>query len=447
VKALRSTVLLLAFGAVGACQVAEDSFYATVFPCSIAAAANQCGTTKSGTPMVCYPGSQFGGGSDFCTEACDSTGGVVEPGYVCLNSGALLKSCMPDPPAGTPNGCPTGLNCYRTDIGSNQGVCLMMQVCTVDNDCTDSRRPRCAATLVHQIEPLITTDHLECVQPTCATSGSACQIGESCSADYYNTGQSVPDICLPNCLGSGECPPNYACARGPAAPGSPAVCIPGIPGERCDREEDCIWGDCLDTGAGFNECILPLPCTTDLDCAVLDAPNQTFACTANGCVGLTSFHGSNCMADADCQSGEQCFGYSPHGVTNGHGECRVACAADLTCATRGGVPQVCLEGGAGGCYPGEFGLPCTQSSECLSEFTCLTVSPDPRTVIDSPSICTTSCGTDDDCQSNPLIRSGGFCEDGLCRLTGVSGASCDRDTQCQNGLCLTGSTSGSGQCT
>jgi hypothetical protein len=445
VNSLHSTALLFAFATVTACQVDEESFYDKVFACSAAALANQCGTTKAGKPMICYPGSQQGGGSDFCTEACNPDGGTVEPGYVCIGSGALLKSCLPVPPTGMQNGCPAGLNCYRTDIGSNQGVCLLMRVCSVDSDCTDSQRPKCVATLVHDLWPSITTDHLECVQPTCTTSGSACQAGESCSGDYYNTGQGVPDICLPNCLGDGECPPNYACARDPAAPAAPAVCVPGIPGARCNQEEDCVWGDCLDTGAGFKECILALPCTADLDCAIFDTDGDTFACAPSGCVGLTAFHGSTCVTDIDCATGEQCFGYSPYGATEGRGECRVPCAADLTCAARGGVPQVCLDRGAGGCYPGDFGLPCMQSSECVSEFTCLAVSPDPRTVIDSPNICTITCNADSDCTNNPLIRAG-FCEDGFCRLPGLTGITCDRDAECESGLCLTASTSGAGQC-
>jgi hypothetical protein len=445
-NAFRMTSLVLASGAVIACQIDEDSFYNKAFPCSIAATADECGTTKSGQPMICYAGSQLGGGSDFCTEACNPDGGAPDPGYVCLGSGALLRDCTPDPPAGTPSGCPAGLNCYRTDIESNQGVCLMMQVCTTDSDCTDSRRPKCAAVLLHELEPVITTDHLECVQPTCATSGSACPAGESCSADYFATGGSVPDICLPNCLGDGECPPNYACARSPAAPGSPAVCIPGVPGQRCNQEADCVWGDCLDTGAGFKECILATQCTTDLDCAIFNSAEQQFACGTSGCVGLTSFHGSNCLVDADCQTGEQCFGYSPFVVTGDHGECRVPCNADLTCAARGGVPQLCLDEGIGGCYPGTFSLPCTQSSECLPELMCLAVSPDPRTTIDSPSICTTTCATDDDCRNTPFIAIGGFCEDGVCRVNGPTGVPCDRDAECESGLCLLVSTSGSGTC-
>jgi hypothetical protein len=115
------------------------------------------------------------------------------------------------------------------------------------------------------------------------------------------------------------------------------------------------------------------------------------------------------------------------------GECRLACNADLTCPVRDGVRQVCLDNGAGGCYPGEFGLPCTDSSQCMSWLQCLPVSPDPRTIIDSPTICTKTCTTDGDCEV-PNTRSG-FCQDGLCRLMGQAGVACDRDAQCFTGLC------------
>lgn len=432
---LRWTPLILAVASVLACQTQGDAFYDSVFPCSIAATTDQCGTTKSGRPMTCYPGSQLGGGSDFCAEACDPDAGVAETGHVCLASGALLVSCTPDPPPGRPNGCPAKLNCYRTDVLSNTGVCLMMRVCTADSDCTESQRPKCVATIIHQLEPAITTDNLECVQAMCASSGSSCPAGESCSADYYDT-PNLTDICLPNCLGNGVCPPNFACAATPAALGSPSICLPGVPGERCNYEEDCIVGDCLDTGAGFKECILTaLGCAIDLDCGPIDNSDDTFACANGRCIGVSAFHGTSCISDSDCTAGQRCIRYSPYGSSGDKGECRPPCDADLTCPPRGGVPQVCLDGGAGGCYPGDFALPCTASSQCLSEFACTAVSPDPRTIIDSPTICTTDCLTDDDCQSNPLIRQGGFCEEGVCRLVGQAGDPCDRDAECISGVC------------
>jgi hypothetical protein len=441
-------ILVLGAATLLACQANDGAFYDAVFPCSIAAATDQCGTSKAGKPMTCYPGSQLGGGSDFCTELCDGAAGAVDAGHVCLASGASLVRCLPVPPPGKTNGCPAGLNCYRTDIGSNEGVCLMMQVCTTDNDCTNSRRAKCAAAIIHELNPIITTDHLECLQPTCATSGSNCVTGEVCSANYYATGGHVPDICIPECVRNQECPPNYACAQNAGAPGAARVCIPGVPGQRCNHEDDCIWGDCVDTGAGFSECIVPLTCTTDLDCSIFNSPTETFACTKQGCVGLTPFNGTACMGDSDCPNGQQCFRYSPYGVSPPKGECRVPCDADGTCPLRGGVLHVCLDAGAGGCYPAAFGLPCTASSECLSELTCTAVSPDPRTIIASATICTTSCATDGDCRNNPLIRGGGFCDadSGLCRLAGQPGSPCDRDAQCLGGPCALDATSGSWQC-
>jgi len=428
-----------------ACRANDDGFYAAVFACSTASGTNQCGTTSSGKPMTCYAGSQLGGGSDFCTEACDPNA-AVDPGHVCLSSGALLVKCMPNPPAGTSNGCPAGLNCYRTDLAMNEGVCLMMQVCATDAECTDSRRPKCVATIIHELKPEITTDHLVCVQPTCATSGSNCDVGESCSANYYDTGRGVPDICIPVCLHDQDCPPDFACAYNAAtAPGNPKVCVPGVPGQRCNHEEDCLWGDCVDTGAGFSECVVPWNCTDDLQCAIFDAVEDTDVCANQRCVALGPFRGSTCVDDTGCSDGQKCFRYSPTNVPNPRGECRLPCDADLSCPPRAGVLQVCLDGGAGGCYPDGFALPCTASSQCPSAFTCTAVSPDPRTIIDSPTICTISCASDDDCRTSPFIL-GGFCESGVCRLAGQPGVTCDRGTECGSGVCAIDPTSGRGQC-
>jgi hypothetical protein len=72
------------------------------------------------------------------------------------------------------------------------------------------------------------------------------------------------------------------------------------------------------------------------------------------------------------------------------------------------------------------------------------VTPDERSVIDSPNICTTTCTNDNDCIAHPLIRSG-FCKEGegLCRLPGQKGAPCDRDEQCVRQWC---DFPGTGQC-
>jgi hypothetical protein len=431
----RRVILAISIGSFAACQANDDAFYDVVMDCTAGGAKDQCGTTRSGQPMTCYPGSQLGGGRDFCTETCDADGGAAEPGFVCLASGARLRFCTPDPPDGGTNGCPGNLNCFRTDLAFNEGVCLWMDVCTTDVQCATPTRPKCTATIIHDLLPLITTDNLYCTKASCASSGSACPDNEVCSASFYALPTGA-DICVPQCVMDADCPPDFACAFNPSAAGAPYICLPGVPGERCNHDEDCLLGSCLPTGAGFRECIF-LPCTQDSDCAAFDA-EQTFVCANDQCVGLTPYHGTGCLTDGDCPSKQSCFFYSPYLADETKGECRLACDADLTCPARAGVPEVCLDHGAGGCYPGDFGLPCTDTSQCLSFFQCLPVSPDPRTIIDSPSICTTTCATDDDCRSIPAVRTGGFCEAGVCRLGGHAGVTCDRDAECLSGHCLTG---------
>ena len=421
-----------------ACQANDAAFYDQVYPCSTSAQGDQCGTTRSGKPMVCYPGSQLGGGMDFCTERCDPDAGVADDRSICLASGALLTTCTPDVDGGATNGCPPGLSCYRTDLVNNEGVCLMMHVCSTDDDCTNSQRPTCTATIINSLFPGLATDNLYCTQNTCVSSGSSCVSSEVCLASYYDTGKSVEDICVPRCVGDHQCPPNFACAQDPYAVGAPSICLPGVPGERCHNDEDCLLGKCQDTGAGFSECLF-WPCDTDTDCVPFDV-QQTFVCANKICVGLTPFHGAPCANNTNCASDETCSFYSPYGMNPPRGECRKACDGDSTCPVRDGVRQVCLNNGADGCYPGEFGLPCTDSSQCLSFLECIPVAPDPRTVIDSPTICTLSCTSDADCEG-PTTRSG-FCEAGVCRLMGQPGVPCDRDSQCFSGLC-----GGSGTCT
>jgi hypothetical protein len=221
-------------------------------------------------------------------------------------------------------------------------------------------------------------------------------------------------------------------------------------------DQDCVIGSCFDTGAGFSECVPPLSCDSDLICGVLDSPISIWACSKNAetgkgtCVSTTPFHGANCNETVDapngfCPAWQICYRYSPYGPEGVHGECRVPCDALQTCPVIGGIPHVCLADGAGGCYPSGFALPCTTSADCLAEFSCLPVSPDERTVITSPTICTEACVTDDDCRSRPPIKTAGFCKQGLCRLGGPAGTPCDRDAECREGVCLLNQ-SGQGLC-
>jgi hypothetical protein len=448
----RSLLMLVVVGA--GCHNQADAFYGKIFTCDPNAAQPSCGTTRDGKPMTCFAGTQLGG-EDFCVEACDPGQPSDDPRFVCLAAGALVQSCRPSAGSNDSGHCPAGLQCYRTDLLNDKGVCLDMRVCTTDADCAgDPRRNRCAATVVQALFPrLPPVGNLQCLQAMCMSDGASCVAGESCLPNYYDVGPTA-DICVPKCDASRHCPPNFACAMATAGSGSAPICIPGVPGSRCEDAHDCVFGECFDTGAGFSECVLPASCASDLDCAALDVPANSFLCIegpsgdSRRCVGTTAFDGAACSQSSDCPSDQSCVRYSPYTFAQGKGECRYPCGANGTCAPRAGVPHTCLDVGAtvGGCYPGYFAMPCLRSSDCFAELSCLDAAPDPRTVVQSASICTIPCANDDDCLSNPLIGITGFCGQAVCRLGGALGAPCDRPSECREGACVRDA-AGSGTCT
>ena len=452
----RFAIVTVVLASASACKTQRDAFCNKLFTCDPNAAQPSCGTTCTGKPMTCFPGTQLGG-QGFCVEACDPDATPEDPRFTCLTSGGLLQVCHPAASVQDPSaGCPAGLNCYRTDLLSDNGICVDARVCTSDNDCEgDSQRNTCGATVARAVFPQIQNiGNLQCLQPSCRLSGSECPSGESCLANFFELG-TVPDICVPNCDSKGHCPPNFACASVIVGSATQLICVPGAPGNRCEADQDCIAGSCFDTGAGFSECVLPQPlCGSDLDCAPLDRAAAAYVCLgaqqgSNGhCVALNPYHGTTCNDATDCPTGQGCFRYSPYQLVQAKGECRVPCDAAGHCAVRGGVPQVCLNDGAGGCYPGDFALPCTSSSECLSVFSCLPAGPDPRSLITSPNICSIQCNADADCRANPLLKTNSFCDMGICRLAGTTGATCERDAQCRSpGVCVINTSGEPGTCT
>jgi hypothetical protein len=432
--------LILAASVLGACKAQEDTFYAQVFSCDSALGNESCGTTRAGKPMMCFPAKKLGG-TDFCAEACElSNAPAVPNGYECLASGALLRKC--DPTA-KPTNCPDGLQCYRTSLVAPQGVCIAMPVCNDDFDCPNSSR--CAGTILRSILPAMTaipiaTDSLQCIHTGCETSSAACATDESCLGAHYSYGLPLDDICIPDCDAKLRCPPNFSCLRDiDSSPGGPKVCTPGLPGTRCSSSRDCIAGACADVGVEFKVC--SIPCTSNAFCALLNISSDAFVCVGGYCLTPRAFNGSNCVVDGNCAKGLQCFTDGPYGPIQHQGECRLPCPADRRCPARGGLPHVCLgENQQGGCYPSHFGLPCMDASECIGDFSCLDAAPDPRSTSNySPKICTLLCTTDADCDADPGTTGGGFCQDGICRLSGWIGTPCDRKSQCQSHRCDTDS--------
>jgi hypothetical protein len=431
---------LLAFASVG-CHAKNDAFYARIFPCDPAAPQAECGTSQSGQPLACYDARQLGGQS-VCTELCGDEGEGQHGDYACLASGVHLQFCRPTASKHDPTqGCPAGLSCLRTDLLRDEGLCMAVPVCTTDADCRDSVRPRCAGALLREIypdAPLLRTDNLQCVADRCLTGLTMCPSGESCVATLGLTTSDVPDICVPNCDGNMRCPPNFVCSRVVSGNGAPLLCVPGLPGNRCTSNLDCILGDCVDTGEGFNICTIP--CFAHQDCVPLINAHESFMCVPNvadsgkHCATETPFSGSPCQRPTDCPEGTDCFLYSAYGPRT-IGECRPPCDAAGRCRVRGGIPNVCLAGGAGGCYPGRFGLPCQDSAECMTDFACLAVPEDPDLGTPAANICTRTCQTDADCDADPWTQKVGYCSAGFCRLGGGDLDPCLRDQHCRNEVC------------
>ena len=431
-----------------ACRSKEDQFFATIYPCTSDA---ECGTARSGAPMFCFRGRLDDGARGFCAEACDPS---VQPGdtsRVCVAMGALLPRCHPHATDDDRADCPRGLNCYRTNLLAAEGVCMDVPLCGPGKHCTDPYYASCPADGVS--EGGLMLDHLNCVHPGCraVSENSACRNGEGCLGNVYGT--KAADICVPLCDPDLRCPPNYSCLRATSGPASAPLCNPSNLGNRCVASS-CFIGTCDDSGAGFGVC--SLPCSSDQFCKLLNMGGVAFVCADAGagghCVAPLTFHGAICLSDGDCRRdlGEACFFRDPNGPTypgGTMGECRLPCKPDGTCDPRGGVPHACI-GDAGGCFPGELGVPCTLASECLNGLMCADVPLDPAPADGgalTTRMCTVPCGVDAGdvaaadayCDSLASIQNAGtHCGAGFCRQpSNKVGEPCTRDPQCISRRC------------
>jgi hypothetical protein len=421
-----------------------------VTPCS--GGANACPTTSEGKPMICVTSSSLGG-DDFCTEECDPEQRPLDPdNFRCLasgSSGALLRRCHPNQSDAGAAGCPGGLNCFRTSLLSDDGVCMAMPVCESDRDCKGMTRTTCAATVLRgsssSLTSILPLNHLNRLINQCAELHRPCGSSEGCLGTQYSI--SVADICVPNCDAHLHCPPNFSCAFVVSGDGAQRLCLPGVPGSRCEGD-NCIFGECEDTGAGFSTCTRP--CNADVDCSYLSTDGDPFVCVegpeGRHCVTPRPFNGANCQSTDDCRvdAGQFCSREAQLGFSTGHGECRLPCKGDGTCDTQGGLAFSCLSIN-GGCLPGVLGMPCTLPSECVSGLSCQDVPPEPD-VTSNARICTASCaidgGTDAEgdvlCSDTHSIRQRGYCSEGVCRSPRVAGEPCNRASQCASLLCASG---------
>jgi hypothetical protein len=452
------------------CKVDQAAFDNRIFACDPSAKDPGCGSDSSGKPMVCYPASLLDG-TDFCAPSCDMA--MSSPaGEVCVEGGAELGFCDPS----MTNSCGQGaLGCLRTDVTTQQGVCTTMTPCTVDKDCTDPVRSTCAATFLTQLyanasstsngsnATMFDADHLYCLQKNCKSGESSCSPGQSCLPLLVPASANPPDICVPNCDSSQNCPPNHVCFQKISGPANPAICIPGLLGFICETDINCLVGSCLaddDPTAELNLCTIK--CNSDADCAVFDSDQGTFGCIIRSdgqgyCESPYSYRGNSCHTDDDCvrngirDTTTSCFFTSPPESASDLGTCLRPCDGG-SCAPRAGIGQTCVpfSSPAGtptdACFPGIFPLPCATTANCVGDLTCRGANAATNTLGN----CTTLCQTDADCDADRWTAGQAYCASaGVCAPLVAGGSPCQSDDQCQTKVCLLppdGGTSTSATC-
>jgi len=453
---------LLGIAFLAGCKVDQAAFDNRIFACDPSAKDPGCGSDPNGKPMVCYPASQLDG-TDFCAPDCDDGPMTLPNGNVCVEGKAELKFC--DPSGMNPAAVcgQSDLGCLRTDVTAEEGICTTMIPCTADKDCKDPVRSTCAATFLTQLYSKNTTleaDHLYCLQKNCQSGASSCSPGQSCLPLLVPAAAHPPDICVPNCDSSQNCPPNSVCFQRISGPANPAICIPGLLGFICETDINCLVGKCLSDGDpdqanGLKLCTLK--CNSDADCATFDSNQGTFACITRSdgqryCESPYSYRGNSCRTSTDCTRDENtiCVFQAPPEKSTDLGTCLRPCTVTVAagqttpdCAPRAGIGQTCLPFltvadttsapvQTAACFPGSFGLPCRSNANCVGDLKCRQVDPSDA----STTICTALCQIDDDCNADRWSAGQSFCApSGLCAPLQAGGKACLKDGQCQSKSC------------
>jgi hypothetical protein len=390
-----------------------------------------CGTNRSGAPLKCTRVIEgLGEGPDFCAERCLEGPEVITDEYACLQDGSKVARCRPS--AGASACSDSSLRCLRTDLEQDEGLCLLLNTCTTDADCSP-KRPACATTFLAASQypaaaAELKLDSLNCLAVGCNANHGACGMGEQCIQAVFGPMRGIPDVCLPSC-DSMHCPPNHSCLQR-LSPAYPNICVPGLLGKPCNTDLDCMIGSCLDVGYDYKVC--SRGCTADADCIPFDNGETYFFCANNWCVSPESLLWPDCATDADCHNpGLVCA--RPH-PDDQYGACRIPCADDGSCPSRAGIIHGCHPwSGMLVCQPGLFGrYECAEDADCAPGLQCL-----PFYTGDPPHrLCSITCQTDDDCAANRQTTLA-YCGAGVCRAPEPDGTTCDRDRVCDSGRCDT----------
>jgi hypothetical protein len=97
--------------------------------------------------------------------------------------------------------------------------------------------------------------YLESMMPGAARAGERCLFPEHCGGASCVAAADEPRIhyCAPPCSAGASCPAGMTCAGAQCRYPTPT---PGAIGSACSRDEQCVGGDCVETGACSRRCVL-----------------------------------------------------------------------------------------------------------------------------------------------------------------------------------------------
>ena len=411
------------------CRVpGADEIDKKAYPCDPGLGDSDCGSTQSGSPLKCSSVLQPIRGRDVCAEECAGEAGVITEEYACLQNETKALRCRPSEGAAA---CPhSSLSCLRTDLERDDGLCVAMDTCSSDSECS-AVFGACGTSVVRALYPAASSlklDSLYCMAVGCMAKGTACPAGEQCIQRVLGPAAQAPDLCLPNCDPDGRCPPNHSCLKR-LSPAYPDICAPGTLGRPCETDMDCLIGQCTDVGFGYKLC--SRECRSDDDCIPFDQGDTYFFCAEGRCISPESLLWPDCRTDADCgDPGLVCARPSSEQELGG---CRMPCAEDGTCLRRAGIVHGCqVWDDRDICQPGLVGrYPCRADADCSPGLQCLDHG-------GGELYCSIACSADADCRANRQTATGYCAESEVCRPRAVPGSSCQRDEGCQSNRCDTG---------
>ena len=340
-------------------------------------------------PVECADGFGCADGNviapDVCRPTCDPADPASCPDGVCTARGECLRTCtlMGDGTSSTP--CPEAHVCVRTDVFSQEGLCVATTSCSTNADCEAGTRcfndvfslPRALPGIEYHV------DRFYCLADP---AEGLCPAGYAFVPGQMGSAGS----CLPLCgEDDSRCPPAMTCLRDFGylfgITGS-TPCYLGIWGLPCRDDAQCLAGRCRDIGEGRRACTETCSSVERL------APFQ-------GCTGLRDF--TPLLPET----------------------------AEFFCEAGHGPEPICVPYGG-------VGAPCNDETRCIEGTEC--------TVVDEAlhlSLCTRSCTQREDCElpSVPEPRRADVaCVTNLCVHLLPAGSACELDWQCVSGRCGAG---------